>query len=69
MIPECLYSDEEVRDALKEKIKGRKQIDVAKEIGISSTFLSQALHTDVVTGKILKWLGFKRGPRFYVREQ
>ena len=62
------FTDEDLRQKLKEKINGRKQIDVAAEVGISSAFLSQVLHGDPVSGKILKWLGFRRGPKIYVEQ-
>ena len=58
----------ELREKLKRKITGRTQSSVAAEIGVSKSFLSGALHKAPLTGKILKWLGYTKGPKVYVEE-
>jgi transcriptional regulator with XRE-family HTH domain len=53
---------------LRAKLKGKTQKALAQEIGIRPQFLSHVLNGGIVTGKIIKWLGYQKvRTRFYVK--
>lgn len=62
------FTESEVRDALRRKLRGRTQTEVAKEAGISRSMMSQLVHGAPMTGKVLVYLGYcKVRKRLYCR--
>jgi hypothetical protein len=63
---EKLLSEPALKEMLRKAVKGREQKEVAAAIGVSQSFLSGMLRERPITGKILKWLGYRRSAkRFY----
>lgn len=62
------YSEDQVRSALKCRLNGKTQAELAKQIGVGQNFLSMVINGAPVTGKILSFLGFaKVRTRLYER--
>lgn len=62
-----LYTQEEMRAELRAKLRGRKQVDVAAEIGVSAARLSQVATGFPINGPILSWLGYVKAEALYRR--
>lgn len=67
MSEKSLYTQEDLRAELRAKLRGRKQIDVAKEIGVNSNHLSQVCTGNPINGAILIWLGYEKCKPYYRR--
>ena len=59
------YTSDEIRAVLNQKMIGRTQAEVAREIGMKFQNLSVMLKGAPINGKLLKWLGFRRVETLY----
>jgi hypothetical protein len=61
MVCDRWLSEDDVRAMLRKKLKGRKNIDVAAEIGVSPSYLSGIANGPAPpAGKILRALGLRK---------
>lgn len=67
MAKKKLYTQEEMRAELRAKLRGRKQMDVAAEIGVTPARLSQVSTGFPINGPILAWLGYEKAEALYRR--
>lgn len=58
-----LYTEDQVHQEFRKWVGSKKQSQVAKELGVSDTFVSLVLRGKIPpTGKVLKALGFSKYP-------
>ena len=67
MAIKSLYTQEELRAELLAKLRNRKQVDVAAEIGVKPGHLSQVAGGLPINGAILTWLGYEKAEALYRR--
>lgn len=67
MSKKALYTQDELRAELRGKLRGRKQTEVAEEIGVKSSHLCQVAGGQPINGAILTWLGYEKCEPFYRR--
>jgi hypothetical protein len=63
------YTVEQIRAALKQKMNGKTQADVAAEIGVAPQQVSATLKGFAPATKVLTWLGYKRVEGLYERNR
>lgn len=54
------FTTDDVRAELERRMRGRKQADVAREVGVKPQNLSIMVKGAPIHGKVLSWLGYRR---------
>lgn len=63
-----MSTEEDLRKKLRGLLQGRTQADLAAEIGISQNAVSMYLNGKTFTGKIVRFLGYKKvREKFFVK--
>ena len=69
MAKRTYWSEEDLRATLRMRLRNRRQLDVATEIGVTPQHLSKVVTGDHLNGKILEWLGFQPSEKLFVRKE